>query len=834
MRTVLAHTSNVIVPALTESVAALLDDCGSSADFEALLIASEVTAEYCTMLTSQAIALDIASSTGHDRRGKGADGDTTDDATSSQMRPDVGLARAVGKGSGHNLRHGQSNRSNGPHGAPGARAHLAYSSLRSTHNQRIARARRQRGAPTLCADPRISLQWAYPSERELKGAPGRNSTLGRAPAGGSTHSGVGETPGLDTFVSTSTGYSLRRWGAVGILVLDLMRCASAGTVKRTGVGFGEAQWRWLQTVLELEPPPPCASVSARASSETASATGRAQSLELRSARPPLTTLLVVCEVPLAGDYDSGSSSDAGSAQQRSTAPELHSVLALLFEWRAAAAGRHFALLSSGLGLAMDTEVLEFESSGGLRATVMQHSLAPMSAEPLVSRESVALSKAEPRTLFNAQHHAWIHRPLHTFRAFSLLHAVVHPVVPTFTRRDVHSTRVAATVGPIVGEVTSSTATVLLEVSAPIRLELVLVCGANGNTRRVARWCEPHVPVAFHMKSLEPDCLYTFQFEPLMNSIERSGYFRTMPLRPVIFRLAAVGALPPLERLTQMAKGRMPNGGAKSHKPTNGCFFASVVASDELRTTPAAVGAGADTASDEIASLTPWRALADETLLPQTSFSLVVQLPSSPCGPSLVEPLMEACGAGTAVTKENSDAAQRAAQRTAISMQETGDLVRSQRRKSTAGSFSPVEANLNPGAMAQHQGTPSGSVSVDPSRDEQGGGEGEEEEQRIVADAGRELTDRLRDAYRCSWNLPFLRDVMRRTPSLMCTVPDSALASALEPLVDASLQPKEEALNATFRGSGFTVEETRAKEGKVRNPAVMALRAPAVPPPPPRG
>ena len=36
--------------------------------------------------------------------------------------------------------------------------------------------------------------------------------------------------------------------------------------------------------------------------------------------------------------------------------------------------------------------------------------------------------------------------------------------------------------------------------------------ANGAVRRVARWCEPHAPVLFPLRSLKPDTFYTFKFE----------------------------------------------------------------------------------------------------------------------------------------------------------------------------------------------------------------------------------------------------------------------------------------------------------------------------------
>ena len=57
----------------------------------------------------------------------------------------------------------------------------------------------------------------------------------------------------------------------------------------------------------------------------------------------------------------------------------------------------------------------------------------------------------------------------------------------------------------------------------------------------------------------------------------------------------------------------------------GNFFASVVSSDELRLTPATVGVAAEAAADDAATATSWNLLHDETVLPLSSFSPVVQV-----------------------------------------------------------------------------------------------------------------------------------------------------------------------------------------------------------------
>ena len=81
----------------------------------------------------------------------------------------------------------------------------------------------------------------------------------------------------------------------------------------------------------------------------------------------------------------------------------------------------------------------------------------------MSAESVMLPPEEAlRPSFNALRHTWEHQPLHTQRGFALLHAVAHSSSPSFVRREINATRVLGTVGPIIGEVTVSTASVVIE------------------------------------------------------------------------------------------------------------------------------------------------------------------------------------------------------------------------------------------------------------------------------------------------------------------------------------------------------------------------------------
>ena len=65
--------------------------------------------------------------------------------------------------------------------------------------------------------------------------------------------------------------------------------------------------------------------------------------------------------------------------------------------------------------------------------------------------------------FSMLRHAWEHQALHAHRGFSVMHAVARAAAPSFVRRDVSATRVVGTVGPIIGEVTTGSASVVIEV-----------------------------------------------------------------------------------------------------------------------------------------------------------------------------------------------------------------------------------------------------------------------------------------------------------------------------------------------------------------------------------
>ena len=179
---------------------------------------------------------------------------------------------------------------------------------------------------------------------------------------------VGAEAPVTTFAEAACGYSLRRWGAIGLVVLDLARCGTVPTIERIGVGLGKAQLRWLRTILELD----------------GHSEGRGpQSADARGKHPPLTTLMVVCEVPVVGwgaatMAAAAAATETGSVDpeaqavaeferraawrkglgRRQTPPELHALLQELFEWRARSRGRNFSLVCAGLGVAVDTTVSE--------------------------------------------------------------------------------------------------------------------------------------------------------------------------------------------------------------------------------------------------------------------------------------------------------------------------------------------------------------------------------------------------------------------------------------------------------------------------------------------
>eukprot|EP00903_Cladosiphon_okamuranus_P007797 g7546.t1 len=108
-----------------------------------------------------------------------------------------------------------------------------------------------------------------------------------------------------------------------------------------------------------------------------------------------------------------------------------------------------------------------------------------------------------------------------------------------------------TVGPILGEVGSSTARVLVEVSVPMKLHLTVQ--KSGTTRKdngaepTGHWQQltkavrdAHRPVVFEVDGLIADTSYTLQFSPLANASEFRASLRTKPLRPFSFRVAAFG------------------------------------------------------------------------------------------------------------------------------------------------------------------------------------------------------------------------------------------------------------------------------------------------------
>ncbi|CAM9540792.1 unnamed protein product [Scytosiphon promiscuus] len=108
-----------------------------------------------------------------------------------------------------------------------------------------------------------------------------------------------------------------------------------------------------------------------------------------------------------------------------------------------------------------------------------------------------------------------------------------------------------TLGPVLGEVGTSTARILVEVSVPMELHLTL--RKSGTTRRdvgsesTGDWQQltkvvqsAHRPVLFEVDGLIPDTRYIVDFAPLANASEFRASLRTRPIRPFSFRIAAFG------------------------------------------------------------------------------------------------------------------------------------------------------------------------------------------------------------------------------------------------------------------------------------------------------
>ncbi|CAM9145767.1 unnamed protein product [Ectocarpus sp. 8 AP-2014] len=108
-----------------------------------------------------------------------------------------------------------------------------------------------------------------------------------------------------------------------------------------------------------------------------------------------------------------------------------------------------------------------------------------------------------------------------------------------------------TLGPILGEVGTTTARVLVEVSVPMELCLTVqksgiarngnVSQPKGHRQQITKVIRiAHRPVVFEVSGLIADTRYELDFWPLANANEFRANLRTRPLRPSSFRIAAFG------------------------------------------------------------------------------------------------------------------------------------------------------------------------------------------------------------------------------------------------------------------------------------------------------
>ncbi|CAM9309198.1 unnamed protein product, partial [Ectocarpus fasciculatus] len=108
-----------------------------------------------------------------------------------------------------------------------------------------------------------------------------------------------------------------------------------------------------------------------------------------------------------------------------------------------------------------------------------------------------------------------------------------------------------TLGPILGEVGTTTARVLVEVSVPMELCLTVkksgiarnsnVSQPKGHRQELTKVIPTaHRPVVFEVSGLIADTRYELDFWPLANANEFRANLRTRPLRPSSFRIAAFG------------------------------------------------------------------------------------------------------------------------------------------------------------------------------------------------------------------------------------------------------------------------------------------------------
>jgi hypothetical protein len=86
------------------------------------------------------------------------------------------------------------------------------------------------------------------------------------------------------------------------------------------------------------------------------------------------------------------------------------------------------------------------------------------------------------------------------------------------------------VGPVIGEVTHSSARILLEVDSAVTLTCTLTPKDSSPAVTATVTFEPGVPSVFKFNSLSPGTFFTISFDSSVakNAADRTGSFKTLP------------------------------------------------------------------------------------------------------------------------------------------------------------------------------------------------------------------------------------------------------------------------------------------------------------------
>ncbi|KAJ1460208.1 hypothetical protein M885DRAFT_24104 [Pelagophyceae sp. CCMP2097] len=395
------------------------------------------------------------------------------------------------------------------------------------------------------------------------------------------------------------GSTMLRHGRVGLVLLKVASLSRSSTDR-----LAPETAKWLRGALSLD-------IDDDLESDTSAFSGDAAEIKIYFSTPLMNTLIVVSDLPLAASE--------GGAER--------AVLAMLTEWRKRAAPGA-------------QRVFEIVSHGG----------ATSKAPPLLQRrkDDAPLELLLPPL---------VGRP-HGECGFGLLRCVAHPLEPHVSatlepRKEAPPQSFARlSVGPVVGEMTATTARVLVEASAHATLWLAYrVAGRLDNAAmRLRLDALPHSPTTFFIAGLKADCLYEFAIaaaEPSFQAPEdmflpgtvqrkhfgaddgtvnrlsdwgteddsrREGLFRTLASRPSLFRICAVrGALLDPGWLRQVCDEDKPN------------FFAEACCDASLRKRPATLASAvcSAAASRELDELYPWALLSREASLPKRASAIFV-------------------------------------------------------------------------------------------------------------------------------------------------------------------------------------------------------------------